>query len=453
MLHCFLFQGGRMAEKDIIMVRQKELKRLHVIHKVIEGTLTQKEASGLISLSERQIRRIVTRIKEEGDVGIIHKSRGKPSKRKLSHKLKERIIELYRTTYKGFGPTLFTEKLEEIEEIRISNETIRTWLMEEGEWKKHRKRKAHRQWRERKDHYGEMIQMDGSHHDWFEGRGPKCVFMGYIDDATGRVYGRFYEYEGTIPAMDSFKRYIKKYGIPMSIYLDKHSTYKSPAEPTLEDELNGIEPLSEFGRALHELGVELIHANSPQAKGRVERLFNTLQDRMVKEMRLKGVSTIEEANKFLAHYLPIYNRRFAVLPNKKDNLHIKPGKVDLDAILCIKTQRTVRNDRVIQHDTKLYQIENKIHLKKVIVENRVDGTMRIRYGKLTLSFHEIEKRPEKRQKEEPSFKLRTTHKPSPDHPWRKSLFKKNPQGNMEKAAPLPHSPVTAEMVKMKQERK
>jgi transposase len=442
-----------MAEKDIIMVRQKELKRLHVIHKVIEGTLSQREAGELTSLSERQIRRIVTRIKEEGDGGIIHKSRGKPSKRKLSHKLKERIIDLYRTTYTGFGPTLFTEKLEEREGITLSNETIRTWLMEEGEWKKHRKQKAHRQWRERKDHYGEMIQMDGSHHDWFEGRGPKCVFMGYIDDATSRVYGRFYEYEGTIPAMDSFKRYIKKYGIPMSVYLDKHSTYRSPAEPTLEDELNGTEPLSEFGRALHELGVELIHANSPQAKGRVERLFNTLQDRMVKEMRLKGISTIEEANKFLAHYLPVYNRRFAAPPNKKDNLHIQPGKVDLDAILCIKTQRTVRNDHVIQHNTKLYQIENRVHLKKVIVENRLDGTMRIHYGKLMLSFHEIEKRPEKRQKEEAYFKLKKTHKPSPDHPWRKSLFKKNPQGNMEKAAPLPHSPVTAETVKMKQERK
>lgn len=417
-----------MAEKDIIMVRQKELKRLHVIHKVIEGTLTQKEASGLISLSERQIRRIVTRIAEEGDGGIVHKSRGKPSKRKLSHKLKERIIDLYRTAYTGFGPTLFTEKLEEIEGIRLSDETVRTWLMEEGEWQKHRKRKAHRQWRERKDHYGEMVQMDGSHHDWLEGRGPRCVFMGYIDDATGRVYGRFYEYEGTIPAMDSFKRYIKKYGIPMSVYLDKHTTYKSPAEPTLEDELNGTEPLSEFGRALHELGVERIHANSPQAKGRVERLFKTLQDRMVKEMRLKGVSTIEEANRFLVRYLPVYNRRFAIGPHKRENLHVRADKVDLDTILCIKTRRTVRNDHVIQHHTKLYQIENKVTLKKVVVEDRVDGTMRIRHGKLMLSFYEIEKRPEKKQKEEPPFKLRKTCKPSPDHPWRKGMPGKSSRG-------------------------
>ena len=188
-----------MAEKDSIMVRQKELKRLHVIHAVIEGAITQKDGAKLISLSERQIRRIVRRIQEEGDCGIIHKSRGRPSGRKLSHKLKERIIDLYRTIYAGFGPTLFTEKLREDEDINVSDETVRTWLIQEGEWKKRRKQKAHRQWRERKACSGEMVQIDGSHHDWFEGRGPSCVFMGYIDDATGRVYGRFYEYEGTSP--------------------------------------------------------------------------------------------------------------------------------------------------------------------------------------------------------------------------------------------------------------
>ena len=410
-----------MAGKDIIMVRQRELKRLHVIHKVIEGSLTEKEASVLISLSERQVRRIVTRIRKEGDEGIVHKSRGKPSNRKFSPTLKERIIHLYKTTYTGFGPTLFTEKLTEVEGITISNETARTWLIDEGEWKKRRKQKARHQWRERKAHYGEMVQLDGSHHDWFEGRGPKCVFMGYIDDATSRVYGRFCGYEGTIPAMDSFKRYIKKYGIPMSVYLDKHTTYKSPAGPTLEDELNGKEPLSEFGRALTELGVEIIHANSPQAKGRIERLFNTLQDRLVKEMRLKGISNIEEGNSFLVRYLPVYNRKFAIKPNRRENLHVKAGNADLDAILCIKTQRTVRNDHVIQHNRKLYQIENRIHLKKVIVEDHIDGTMRIKYGKLLLAFHDIDKRPEKEHKDETSFNLRRTHKPSPDHPWRKGL--------------------------------
>ncbi len=190
-----------MAGEDIVMLRQRELKRLQVIRKVMEGALTQRDAAGLISLSERQIRRIVRRIREEGDAGIRHKARGRPSNRKLSRKLKDRIVRLYRTTYPDFGPTLFTEKLEERNGIRISRETVRTWLMQEGEWKKHRRRTAHRLWRQRKEHYGEMLQMDGSHHDWFEGRGPRCALMAYSDDATGSVYARFYEYEGTIPAL------------------------------------------------------------------------------------------------------------------------------------------------------------------------------------------------------------------------------------------------------------
>jgi transposase len=433
-----------MAGKDIIMVRQKELKRLHVIHKLIEGTLSQKEAAELISLSDRQIRRIVRRIEKEGDQGIIHKSRGKESNRRLPLTLKERIVHLYRTTYLGFGPTLFTEKLMESEKIEISSETVRTWLMKEGEWRKHRKQKARHRWRQRKDYYGEMVQIDGSHHDWFEGRGPKCVLMGYIDDATGRVHGRFYEYEGTIPAMDSFKRYIRKHGIPMKVYVDKHTTYKSPAKPTIEDELNGTEPLSEFGRALHELGVEVIHANSPQAKGRIERLFNTLQDRLVKEMRLKEVRTIEEANSFLVRYLPVYNRRFAIKPKENENLHVKARGVDLDTILCIKTGRTVRNDNVIQHNRKFYQIDSSTKIKKVVVEDLIDGTMKIRQGKLLLTFHEIDKRPEK-IKEESSFKVRKTHKPSPDHPWRKRMFGQTRRVNVEKTDTLPHSPVTAAM--------
>ena len=162
--------------------------------------------------------------------------------------------------------------------MELSEETLRGWLIESGDWKKSRKRRGHRQWRERKEHLGKMVQMDGSHHDWFEGRGAECVLMGYIDDATGQAYGRFYGYAGTMPAMDSFRRYIQRCGIPLSVYLDGHTTYKSPAKPSLEEQLEGIEPLSEFERALGELGVEVNHAHSAQAKGRIERLFGTLQD-------------------------------------------------------------------------------------------------------------------------------------------------------------------------------
>jgi len=436
-----------MAEKDIVMLRQKDLKRLHVMHKVLEGTMTQAEAAELISLSERQIRRIAKRIRQEGDKGICHTARGKPSHRKLPKKLKNRIIRLYTTTYADFGPTLFTEKLEEREGIVISRETARVWLMEEGAWKKQRRRKEHRQWRERKDRCGELVQMDGSHHDWFEGRGPACVFMGYIDDATSRVYGRFYGYEGTIPAMDSFMRYSKKYGLPMAIYLDKHTTYKSPAEPTLEDELNGTEPLSEFGRALGELGVTLIHAHSAQAKGRVERLFKTLQDRLVKEMRLEGISTIDEANAFLVSYLPRYNRRFAVPPKKKENLHRSPEGLDLNAILCMKTERTLKNDHTIQHERKFYQIEDRVRTRKVMVEERIDGSMRITYKGASVRFHQIMQRPVKQEKEHPVVTRSTAHTPSANHPWRRWWARKRRTGKgcgtMEKATPLPHSHSTA----------
>lgn len=414
-----------MAGKDIIMLSQRELKRLHLIRKALEGTLKQVEAADILSLSDRQIRRIIKRVRLEGDGGITHKSRGRPSNRRLPKKIKEKAIKLYRERYKGFGPTLASEKLFEIDRIKINDETLRNWLIESGDWKKVRKGREHRQWRERKHRFGEMIQMDGSHHDWFEGRGSKCVFMGYIDDATGNVFGRFYEYEGTIPAMESFNRYIKKYGIPMGVYLDKHTTYKSTAKPSIEDELNNTGPLSEFERALKELGVEVIHANTPQAKGRVERLFRTLQDRLIKEMRLRGIKTIEEANEFLGQYLSVYNKKFAIKPKEKGNLHREiPKGIKLDKILCIKTERALRNDFTIAHNSKLYQIKDHVRTKKVVVEEKVDGSMEITHKDISLRFEEITERPEpmKEQKNPYIFILRKTNIPPATHPWRRAKF-------------------------------
>jgi transposase len=232
-----------MAGKDIIMASQRELKRLHIVQKVLEGTLKQTEAAEMLSLSIRQTGRIVIRVIEEGAQGVVHRSRGVESNRKLPQEIKDQVLALYQQNYEGFGPTLAQEKLLERDGICISDETLRCWLIEAELWKKKRKGKQHRQWRPRKERNGEMIQVDGSRHDWFEGRGPVCVFMGYIDDATSKVYGRFYEYEGTLPAMDSLRRYIRKYGIPMSLYMDKHSTYKSTGEPTIEEQLNGTEPM------------------------------------------------------------------------------------------------------------------------------------------------------------------------------------------------------------------
>src|SRR5207249_1402632 len=241
--------------------------------------------------------------------------------RRIAERVKATVLRLYAQRYGDFGPTLAAEKLAEREGITISDETLRRWLRERGIDHFTRGKRPHRAWRARKAHVGELIQMDGSHHDWLEGRGSRCVLMASIDDASNRVFGRFYEYEGTIPAMDSFHRYVMRYGIPLAVYADKHTTYQSPAQPTVDDQLAGVKPTSQFGRALAELGVELIPAHSPQAKGRVERLFKTFQDRLSKELRLAGVVTLEEANRFVEAWLPIYNRRFAVQPAQAADLH------------------------------------------------------------------------------------------------------------------------------------
>ena len=411
-----------MAGEDMVMVRQGELKRLHVIQKVLERVIKRVEAAEILLLSGRQIRRIVKRIRSEGDRGIVHQSRGRPSNRRTPDKVKNKVIRLYRAQYKDFGPTLASEKLLERDGIGISDETLRRWLLEAGDWKKTRKARGHRRWRERKHHDGEMAQMDGSHHDWFEGRGPWCVLMGYIDDATGKVFGRFYEYEGTIPAMDSFKRYSQKHGLPMSVYLDRHTTYKSTAKASIEDELNNTMPLSEFERALKELGVNVIHANSPQAKGRVERLFGTLQDRLVKEMRLRGIRTIQEGNGFLKQYLPVYNRRFSVPAREGENLHRSlPKGFNLDGILCIKTERALRNDFTVAHNKKLYQIEDRTKASKVMVHEHIDGSIRMTYRDRALRYKEITTRPIKQEKAPVRERITRPHIPSPNHPWRKGF--------------------------------
>lgn len=406
-----------MAQEGMIMMSRNELQRFHVIQKVLEGVVAQNEASQILCLSDRQIRRIVQRVKAEGEQGVIHRSRGKPSHRKTLQPLREKIISLYRLHYRDFGPTLASEKLFERDHICIHDETLRLMLIQSGDWQKTRKKKKYHSFRERRSHFGEMVQMDGSHHEWFEDRGPECVLMGYIDDATGRIFARFYDYEGTIPAMDSFRQYIGKYGLPVSMYLDKHSTYKSTARPTIEDELKNTEPASQFERSLKELGVRIIHANSPQAKGRIERLFETLQDRLVKEMRLQGIATIEDGNTFLKRYLPLYNRKFEVKPKKEGNLHRPLGKeVDLSMILCRKTGRTIRNDRTIQFRTKLYQIEDLVRGKAMIHE-RLDGSLAITHKEIRVRFHEIEEKPQPIQKVVPA-EIKKSSSPSCDHPWR-----------------------------------
>jgi len=409
-----------MAEEDIIVMKQRELKRLHVVRKIIEKTIKQVEAASLLGLSGRQIRRVVARVKKEGNKGIIHKSRGQPSNRKFPETLKGKVIKLCQTKYKGFGPTLANEKLFEIDKIKIGDQTLRNWLVQAGFWGANHRRRKYRHWRERKHYFGEMIQMDGSHHDWFEGRGPKCVLMGYIDDATSIRFARFYTHEGTMPAFDSLKRYIKRYGLPRSLYLDKHTTYKSNGKLTIEDELNNREKLSQLERAAKEMEIEIIHANSPQAKGRVERSFRTYQDRLIKEMRLKGIKTIEEANRFLACFLPKHNKKFSIRPVKEDNLHRPLFKdTNLDSMLCIKQKRTLRNDFTIAYTKKLYQILDKGIGKTIEVQERINGSLHIFYRGRKLKYKPIIIR---QRQDKPKLKLKKIVRPSLEHPWKKASY-------------------------------
>lgn len=421
-----------VARKDIIIMSRKESKKLNIIKQVIAKKLIWKDASEFLEASMRQIARMVIRVKLFGDDGIIHRSRGKPSNRRCNEK--EEILKLYKTKYEDFGPTLASEKLFEINKIKISDETLRKWLATDHEvkcvWQ--RKGRKHRKWRERKTHCGEMVQMDGSHHDWFEGRGPECCLMGYIDDATSRMFARFYAYEGTIPAMDSFRKYIRENGIPHSLYADRHTTYRSTGKLSIEDELAGkAKPQTQFERAVSELGVKIIPAYSPQAKGRIERQFRTFQDRVIKEMRLKGISSIEEANEFLENYLPVYNKRFSVVPKEKADLHRPVSKgAQLDRILCIKTKHVLRNDYTIAHESKLYQVDEHTKCKKVLVEDRINGAMKIYGGKKSLKYKQITEIPKKQLQQEKQLKEplisspKKKHIPPKNHPWRNFTFGK-----------------------------
>jgi hypothetical protein len=221
-----------MVREDRVIMSVKELRRVHVIRQTMENKLTQVKAGTLLGLTPRHIRRLIQRVAQGGDQGLAHRGRGTPSNRRIPEPVKIKALTLYEKQYGDFGPTLAAEKLAERHGITVSDETLRGWLLAKGVDHFRRRKRPHRAWRERKAHVGELVQVDGSHHDWLEGRGPRCVLMAYIDDASSRVYARFYAYEGTIPAMDSFQRYVRRYGIPLALYADKHTTYQSPTPPT-----------------------------------------------------------------------------------------------------------------------------------------------------------------------------------------------------------------------------
>jgi transposase len=302
---------GKMAGR--LPMGQKELVRSKMLEMVKQGLIALKAATVTMKVSYRQGIRLYAAYRKEGDAGLIHGNCGKVSNNRLAQEVREKALTAYRTRYNDFGPTFAAEKLAEEAGVQISAGTLRNLLIEAGEWKGRRQRKEYRSRRERRARFGELVQFDGSHHKWFEGRGPVCCLMTMIDDATNTRLARFFEQETVEAAMTVFSLWIKSYGIPEALYCDEKNAFVLTREPTNTELLSGIsEPKSHFGRACDKLGVQVIAANSPQAKGRVERNHGLDQDRLVKELRLKGISTIAEANTFLAKtYLPKMNRKFS----------------------------------------------------------------------------------------------------------------------------------------------
>ncbi len=375
---------------DRIAMSQRERDRLKVMALVLEGKRLQKEAARLLKLSTRQIRRLQRRLESEGDRGIVHKLRGLASNARWDPLERRRIIEAYKTEFHDFGPKLAAEKLAE-RGLKISDETLRTWLLAEGLWQPRHRRDPHRQRRERRPCLGELVQADGSHHDWLEGRGPRMVLVAMIDDATSKLTARFYPAETTQAYMDLLGRYLRKHGRMVAMYVDRDSIFRA-------EDKDGDDPRptpTQFSRALGELQIELILANTPQAKGRIERSFQTAQDRLVKELRLAGACTPQQANDVLdRNYLPWFNRWCTVQPSSPNNSHrpLHPS-MHLDSILSLQDPRRVANDYTIRLDNQVYQLLPPAHpgLRggTVIVERRLDSTLHIRFKKAYLAYHHV----------------------------------------------------------------
>lgn len=395
--------------EQLLTMSIREIKRLKILEQVNQDKLSIKEAITSLSVCERQFYRILKRYREEGPKGLVHKSRGKPSNRGYPLELKEKVINLYRKTYKDFGPTLFTEKLEELHKIEIDHETIRRWLRSKGEITSTRRSRGHRKKRERKKSIGEMLQFDGSPHDWFEGRAPVCCLLHAIDDASSRVFLRFAKSENTEEVLKTMREYVIENGIPHSIYTDRYGVYYAEKEKT------------DFQKAMSKLGVRCIYANSPQAKGRVERGNRTLQDRLVKEMRLRGISSIDEANKFLREsFIADYNKKFSIQETIPD-IHIELNGQNLDNIFCYETKRQVRNDYTITlngHYIQLEKSEITLPLPKqnVVLRRYLDGSLHIFYQDDELQYKELT--------EKPKAKIKVTRKAPKNHIWRKIKFGK-----------------------------
>jgi len=414
---------------ETISMNRRERHRLEVFSRVRRGEITLAKASELLGLSYRQSMRCFGRYRREGDRGLVHRLRGRPSNRRAEARRKRRVLAVYEEKYGDYGPTLAAECLQEEDGLQVAVETLRQWLLSAGLWRKQRRRRPYRQRRARKEYFGELLQMDGSHHDWFEGRRDWAVLMVLIDDATSEVFAWFTEGETTIAAMESFRGYVDRYGLPRALYVDRDSIYRSDREATIAENLAGKEPTTQFGRAMEELGVELILAHSPQAKGRVERVNGTLQDRLVKALRRAKISDLAAANRFLqTKFLAAFNRRFVRKAARPGDLHRPlPRGLNLDRVLSIQETRVVQNDWTLRFENRWFQLA-EIHQKlalagrSVAVCQRLDGGLDFLYGGRELTCRELLVPPPRPAEAiRPEIRSNQGQRPPAEHPWRRGL--------------------------------
>jgi len=415
----------------------KELLRKSVFDRAIADRLPLTLAAQQLGLSYRQCKRLALRYRLEGDAGLVHRSRGRRSTRMLPDDLREHALALYRDNFDGLGPTLASEKLDELG-VCVDHETLRRWLIADGQWQRKRRRGNHRERRERKTRFGEMVQLDGSHHAWFGVEHPHACLMNMVDDATGKSLALMAEQETTEAALRCLWQWIEHHGIPCAIYLDRKSVYLAQRAPTLEEQLAGETPLTVFGIACKKLGIELITAHSPQAKGRVERKHAVYQDRLVHELRLRGITTVAGANELLAGgFDRQLNDKFAYAPKSSQDAHRPvPAQLDLRDVFCTDEKRTVAKDWTLEFHRHTYQI---LRLNdplprpgaKVIVRVWLDGSLHLWYREHKLAFRATsEPQPRMRETHTPKLKrskfVKTKPKPARNHPWRRgAITRKN----------------------------
>jgi len=413
---------------NYITMSSKEAKKYDIVRKTISQELNGTQAAQLLNLSTRQVRRLKARVRNQGIKGLVHGSRGKPGNRRLPVKERQKIVALLHQHYHDFGPLLAAEKLEERHQIKRDRGTISSIMIAEGLWQPHAKKKElHRSWRQRKASQGELIQYDGSYDYWFENRGEKCCLLASIDDADSEVGAKFDNHEGIEPTFNYWREYIERLGKPNAIYVDKFSTYSMNHKLAQENP----DTLTQFERAMTELNIGIVHAHSPQAKGRVERIFKTLQDRLIKELRLNNISTITEANEFLEKdFLPKFNAKFMVEARSKTDLHKKLNeqeKKKLDSIFSRQYQRVVNNDFTISHRKNYYQLKKSQPVTvckqdKVTIEERLDKSIQLRLRGKYLNYQLLPQRPQKLSAKERQLNWvipkRTAYTPPASHPWR-----------------------------------